>query len=155
APVAQRAHAGLDHRLRGGEIRLADLHVQHAPPGGFERVRAREHVHYFEGFDLRCAQRGELGGAYGARDYNFSVDEQLKKNALEYPGRSPPGKISILATKQITNQRDLALAYSPGVAAACDEIVRDPGNAVHYTSRSNLIAVVTNGTAVLGLGAIG
>jgi malate dehydrogenase (oxaloacetate-decarboxylating)(NADP+) len=83
------------------------------------------------------------------------VDEQLKKNALDYHRRSPPGKISVLPTKQLTNQRDLALAYSPGVAAACEEIVRDPGSAVHYTSRSNLIAVVTNGTAVLGLGAIG
>ena len=83
------------------------------------------------------------------------MDEQLKKNALDYHRRSPPGKISVLPTKQLTNQRDLALAYSPGVAAACDEIVRDPATAVHYTSRSNLIAVVTNGTAVLGLGAIG
>jgi len=83
------------------------------------------------------------------------VDEQLKKNALDYHRRSPPGKISILPTKQLTNQRDLALAYSPGVAAACEEIVRDPSQAVHYTSRANLIAVVTNGTAVLGLGAIG
>jgi len=83
------------------------------------------------------------------------VDEQLKKNALDYHRRSPPGKISILPTKQLTNQRDLALAYSPGVAAACEEIVRDPACAAHYTSRSNLIAVVTNGTAVLGLGAIG
>ena len=83
------------------------------------------------------------------------MDEQLKKNALDYHRRSPPGKISVLPTKQLTNQRDLALAYSPGVAAACEEIVRDPGSAVHYTSRSNLIAVVTNGTAVLGLGAIG
>ena len=83
------------------------------------------------------------------------MDEQLKKNALDYHRRSPPGKISILPTKQLTNQRDLALAYSPGVAAACEEIVRDPSQAVHYTSRANLIAVVTNGTAVLGLGAIG
>jgi malate dehydrogenase (oxaloacetate-decarboxylating)(NADP+) len=83
------------------------------------------------------------------------VDEQLKKSALEYHRRNPPGKLSILPTKQLTNQRDLALAYSPGVAAACEEIVRDPASAVHYTSRSNLIAVVTNGTAVLGLGAIG
>jgi malate dehydrogenase (oxaloacetate-decarboxylating)(NADP+) len=83
------------------------------------------------------------------------VDEQLKKNALEYHRRSPPGKISVTPTKQLTNQRDLALAYSPGVAAACDEIVRDPATAVLYTSRANLIAVVTNGTAVLGLGAIG
>jgi malate dehydrogenase (oxaloacetate-decarboxylating)(NADP+) len=83
------------------------------------------------------------------------VDEELKKNALEYHRRHPPGKISILPTKQLTNQRDLALAYSPGVAAACEEIKRDPACAVHYTSRANLIAVVTNGTAVLGLGAIG
>jgi malate dehydrogenase (oxaloacetate-decarboxylating)(NADP+) len=83
------------------------------------------------------------------------VDEQLKKNALEYHRRSPPGKISVAPTKQLTNQRDLALAYSPGVAAACEEIVRDPASVVLYTSRANLIAVVTNGTAVLGLGAIG
>jgi len=83
------------------------------------------------------------------------VDEQLKKSALEYHRRAPPGKLSILPTKQLTNQRDLALAYSPGVAAACEEIVRDPATAVLYTSRSNLIAVITNGTAVLGLGAIG
>ncbi|HXU42237.1 MAG TPA: NADP-dependent malic enzyme [Burkholderiales bacterium] len=83
------------------------------------------------------------------------MDEQLKKNALEYHRRSPPGKISVAPTKQLTNQRDLALAYSPGVAAACEEIVRDPASAVLYTSRANLIAVVTNGTAVLGLGAIG
>ena len=83
------------------------------------------------------------------------MDEQLKKSALEYHRRTPPGKLSILPTKQLTNQRDLALAYSPGVAAACEEIVRDAASAVHYTSRSNLIAVITNGTAVLGLGAIG
>jgi malate dehydrogenase (oxaloacetate-decarboxylating)(NADP+) len=83
------------------------------------------------------------------------VDEQLKKNALEYHRRGAPGKISILPTKQLTNQRDLALAYTPGVAAACNEIVRDPGQAAELTSRQNLVGVVTNGTAVLGLGAIG
>jgi len=83
------------------------------------------------------------------------VDEQLRRNALDYHRRHPPGKISVAPTKQLTNQRDLALAYSPGVAAACDEIKRDPLQAVHYTARANLIAVVTNGTAVLGLGAIG
>jgi len=88
-------------------------------------------------------------------DYNFFVDEQLRKNALEYHRRHPPGKLSVLPTKQVTNQRDLALAYSPGVAAACEEIVRDPLAAMLYTSRANLIGVVTNGTAVLGLGAIG
>ena len=54
------------------------------------------------------------------------MDESLKQNALDYHRRSPPGKISVLPTKQLTNQRDLALAYSPGVAAACEEIVRDP-----------------------------
>src|SRR2546423_9910560 len=104
------------------------------------------------GFPARAAR---WAVSWGAEDYNFSVDEQLKKNALEYHRRNPPGKISILPTKQLTNQRDLALAYSPGVAAACEEIKRDPATAVLYTSRANLIAVVTNGTAVLGLGAIG
>ncbi|HEY3076431.1 MAG TPA: NADP-dependent malic enzyme [Burkholderiales bacterium] len=83
------------------------------------------------------------------------MDEQLKKSALDYHRRPPPGKISVLPTKQLTNQRDLALAYSPGVAAACEEIVRDPACAAQFTARANLIAVVTNGTAVLGLGAIG
>jgi len=83
------------------------------------------------------------------------VDEELKRSALEYHRLPRPGKVAILATKQLTNQRDLALAYSPGVAAACEEIRRDPGEAVNLTSRANLIAVITNGTAVLGLGAIG
>ena len=79
----------------------------------------------------------------------------LREASLEYHRLNPPGKISIAPTKQLTNQRDLALAYSPGVAAACDEIVRDPAEARNLTSRGNLIGVVTNGTAVLGLGAIG
>ena len=83
------------------------------------------------------------------------MDEELRNSALEYHRLPRPGKIAILATKQLTNQRDLALAYSPGVAIACEEIRRDPGEAVHLTSRANLIAVITNGTAVLGLGAIG
>src|SRR6195256_4772160 len=83
------------------------------------------------------------------------MDEQLKKNALEYHRRGTPGKISILPTKQLTNQRDLGLAYTPGVAAVCEEIKREPALAAEYTSRANLVGVVTNGTAVLGLGAIG
>ncbi len=83
------------------------------------------------------------------------MDEELRKSALEYHRLPRPGKVAITATKQLTNQRDLALAYSPGVAAACEEIKRDPAEAVHLTSRANLIAVITNGTAVLGLGAIG
>src|SRR3954466_14878349 len=99
--------------------------------------------------------RRAVGVGMRVRDYNFLVDEQLKKSALEYHRRGTPGKISILPTKQLTNQRDLALAYSPGVAAVCEEIVRDPATAMSLTSRANLIAVVTNGTAVLGLGAIG
>jgi malate dehydrogenase (oxaloacetate-decarboxylating)(NADP+) len=80
---------------------------------------------------------------------------ELKRAALEYHELPVPGKLAIHATKQMTNQRDLALAYSPGVAAACEEIVADPANAFRYTARGNLVAVVTNGTAVLGLGDIG
>jgi malate dehydrogenase (oxaloacetate-decarboxylating)(NADP+) len=75
--------------------------------------------------------------------------------ALEYHEFPVPGKLAITATKQLSNQHDLALAYSPGVAAACEEIQNDPTNAFRYTSRGNLVAVVTNGTAVLGLGNIG
>ena len=80
---------------------------------------------------------------------------ELRRAALEYHEFPTPGKIAIAPTKQLVNQRDLALAYSPGVAAACEEIVADPANAFRYTSRGNLVAVVTNGTAVLGLGNIG
>jgi malate dehydrogenase (oxaloacetate-decarboxylating)(NADP+) len=80
---------------------------------------------------------------------------ELRRAALEYHEFPTPGKVAIAPTKQLTNQRDLALAYSPGVAAACEEIVADPANAYRYTSRGNLVAVVTNGTAVLGLGDIG
>ncbi|MFM2050455.1 MAG: hypothetical protein RL682_946 [Pseudomonadota bacterium] len=81
--------------------------------------------------------------------------EQLRKAALEYHEFPTPGKVAICATKQLINQHDLALAYSPGVAAPCEEIVKDPNNAFKYTSRGNLVAVITNGTAVLGLGDIG
>ena len=80
---------------------------------------------------------------------------ELRLAALEYHEFPTPGKIAIAATKQMINQRDLSLAYSPGVAAACEEIVADPANAFKYTSRGNLVAVITNGTAVLGLGNIG
>ena len=79
----------------------------------------------------------------------------LRRAALEYHEFPVPGKIAIQATKPLSIQRDLSLAYSPGVAAACEEIVADPANAFRYTSRGNLVAVVTNGTAVLGLGNIG
>jgi len=80
---------------------------------------------------------------------------QLRRAALEYHEFPTPGKISIAATKQLVNQHDLALAYSPGVAAPCEEIVKDPNAAFKYTSRGNLVGVITNGTAVLGLGDIG
>jgi len=80
---------------------------------------------------------------------------ELRQAALEYHEFPVPGKVAIAATKQMVNQHDLALAYSPGVAAACEEIVADPANAFRYTARGNLVAVITNGTAVLGLGDIG
>ena len=79
----------------------------------------------------------------------------LSNAAIEYHQFPTPGKIAVVPTKSLTNQRDLALAYSPGVAAACDAIVADAGAASRLTSRANLVAVVTNGTAVLGLGNIG
>jgi len=79
----------------------------------------------------------------------------LRQAALEYHEFPRPGKIAVSPTKQLTNQRDLALAYTPGVASACLEIVADPANAFKYTSRGNLVGVITNGSAVLGLGNIG
>lgn len=83
------------------------------------------------------------------------MDEALRKAALDYHEFPEPGKISVTPTKAMVNQRDLALAYSPGVAAPCEEIERDPSLAAKYTARGNLVAVITNGTAVLGLGDIG
>ena len=83
------------------------------------------------------------------------MDELIREAALDYHRNPKPGKISVTPTKVLTNQRDLSLAYSPGVAAACDAIVADPAEAATLTARSNLIGVVTNGTAVLGLGNIG
>lgn len=83
------------------------------------------------------------------------MDPNFRQSALNYHEQGRPGKISIAPTKSLSNQRDLALAYSPGVAAACEEIVSDPANAVRYTARGNLVGVITNGTAVLGLGNIG
>jgi len=80
---------------------------------------------------------------------------ELRRATLEYHEFPTPGKISIAPTKQLINQHDLGLAYTPGVAIPCEEIVKDPNNAYKYTSRGNLVAVVTNGTAVLGLGDIG
>ena len=83
------------------------------------------------------------------------TEETIKDSALHYHRYPKPGKLEVTATKPLGNQRDLALAYSPGVAAACEAIAADPAEAASVTGRANLVAVVSNGTAVLGLGAIG
>ncbi len=83
------------------------------------------------------------------------MDDQARKVALDYHRFPVPGKIAVTATKSLVNQSDLALAYTPGVALACDAIAADPAEARNLTARGNLVAVITNGTAVLGLGAIG
>ena len=83
------------------------------------------------------------------------MDEQVRQAALDYHRSPTPGKISVTPTKGLINQRDLALAYTPGVAAVCEAIAADPAEARTLTARGNLVAVITNGTAVLGLGAIG
>jgi len=85
----------------------------------------------------------------------MSEDKDLKQAALDYHRRHPPGKIKVAPTKELVTQRDLSLAYSPGVAAACDAIVADPLEVSSLTARGNLVGVITNGTAVLGLGPIG
>ena len=86
---------------------------------------------------------------------NEAQNTQLRIDALEYHRSPTRGKIEVVATKPLSNQRDLSLAYSPGVAYACEEIAADPATAFDYTSRGNLVAVISNGTAVLGLGNIG
>ena len=83
------------------------------------------------------------------------MPKDLREDALAYHRLPKPGKLEVTATKPLGNQHDLALAYSPGVAAACEAIAEDPGEAAAYTARANLLAVITNGTAVLGLGSIG
>jgi malate dehydrogenase (oxaloacetate-decarboxylating)(NADP+) len=83
------------------------------------------------------------------------IENDLKQSALDYHRQDPPGKIKVVPTKPLVTQRDLALAYSPGVAYACEAIVADPNAASEMTARGNLVAVITNGTAVLGLGDIG
>ncbi|WP_075793419.1 NADP-dependent malic enzyme [Massilia putida] len=88
-------------------------------------------------------------------DKKEELRQQLRAAALEYHQFPTPGKIAVTPTKSVLNQRDLALAYSPGVAAPCEEIVKDPTTAYKYTARGNLVAVISNGTAVLGLGNIG
>src|SRR6188472_4018411 len=85
----------------------------------------------------------------------MSESEDFKQAALDYHTQAPPGKIKVVPTKPMVTQRDLALAYSPGVAYACEAIVADPNAASELTASGNLVAVITNGTAVLGLGDIG
>ncbi len=84
-----------------------------------------------------------------------NLESAFQRSALDYHEAEPPGKIAIQATKPLANQRDLALAYSPGVAHACMAIAEDPAAVARLTARGNLVGVVTNGTAVLGLGNIG
>ncbi|MEX0607538.1 MAG: NADP-dependent malic enzyme, partial [Halofilum sp. (in: g-proteobacteria)] len=88
-------------------------------------------------------------------DSNHDDREEFDRQALIYHRMDPPGKLAIVATKPLANQRDLSLAYSPGVAAACRAIVDEPLEASTVTARANLVGVITNGTAVLGLGSIG
>ncbi len=83
------------------------------------------------------------------------MTDDLKRDALLYHSQPTPGKLAVVPTKPLATQRDLALAYSPGVAAACEAIVEDQAQALALTARGNLVAVISNGTAVLGLGAIG
>ncbi len=85
----------------------------------------------------------------------MAENANLKRTALDYHEADPPGKIAVQPTKPLANQHDLSLAYSPGVAHACEAIAEDPASASRYTARGNLVAVITNGTAVLGLGDIG
>src|SRR5690349_18884391 len=104
----------------------------------------------------RRTQR-EAGSASNekAQQNQRGAPDELTDGALRYHRIPRPGKIEVVPTKPLATQRDLSLAYSPGVAAACNEIVRDPATAAELTARANLVGVVTNGTAVLGLGAIG
>ncbi|HIC75328.1 MAG TPA: NADP-dependent malic enzyme, partial [Candidatus Poseidoniales archaeon] len=83
------------------------------------------------------------------------VEDRLRKEALDYHSAAPAGKISVVPTKRHGTARDLSLAYSPGVAYPCEEIQKNPEDAYLYTSKGNLVAVISNGTAVLGLGDIG
>src|SRR6202051_256453 len=96
-------------------------------------------------------ERNQQGSPLNSDD----LKDARRKAALDYHEFPTPGKLSVTATKQLLNQSDLALAYSPGVAAACEAIVEDPLNVFRFTARGNLVGVITNGTALLGLGAIG
>ena len=113
-------------------------------------VRIAQQVLYSVEFSQNCQPRWNIVTIEIQMD-----DQSLKQQALYYHEFPTPGKISVTPSKQLVNQHDLALAYSPGVAAPCLEIEKDPSKAALYTARGNLVAVITNGTAVLGLGNIG
>ncbi|HPH81602.1 MAG TPA: NADP-dependent malic enzyme, partial [Flavobacteriales bacterium] len=83
------------------------------------------------------------------------MDDYKKKQALDYHANGRPGKIEVISSKPTSTQRDLSLAYSPGVAEPCLEIEKNPDDVYKYTTKGNLVAVISNGTAVLGLGNIG
>src|SRR5579863_5969110 len=106
-----------------------------------------------------CYSRGKPTAMRCARHrrekFRMSDAKDIKQAALDYHRAYPPGKIKIAPTKPLVTQRDLSMAYSPGVAAACEAIVADPAEVSRVTARGNLVAVITNGTAVLGLGPIG
>src|SRR5258706_54111 len=146
--------------MRAARIKLASRFT--LPPERWRSIVPAS-ADYAAGRGRPSEMTGEQGGAefgYHAaatKDLvrDSPMEDILRRSALEYHLRQPPGKISVTPTKGLVNQRDLALAYTPGVAAACNEIVRDPGQAAELTSRQNLVGVVTHGTAVLGLGAIG
>ncbi len=101
------------------------------------------------------ADADKANNANGKNSNNDEDKEAFRQSALNYHSHPTPGKVAIRATKDMATQRDLALAYSPGVAAPCEEIVKDPSTAYDYTSKGNVIAVISNGTAVLGLGNLG
>ena len=94
-----------------------------------------------------------------ANDLDNKLDKKLEnkldKEALEYHAKGRPGKVEVISSKPCRTEHSLALAYSPGVAAPCTEIAKDPSKVYDYTTKGNLVAVITNGTAVLGLGNIG
>src|SRR5262249_21938805 len=95
------------------------------------------------------------GVVTGGKAVTSDLSDELRSSALVYHRAPRPGKVEVHATKPLGNQRDLALAYTPGVAAACEAIANDPSQAAELTARANLVAVLSNGTAVLGLGNIG
>src|SRR5690606_21045083 len=111
------------------------------PPGAASAVRGTARI------------KGPAAGPNAMSENKSSPNEsaeEFRSAALDYHRLAPPGKIKVSATKPMLTQRDLALAYSPGVAYACEEIAADPLKASDYTARANLVAVISNGTAVLG-----